>query len=220
MFFGRPDISKNKRIMQFFTEKIERNTELVKKMNKYYSRTSLFGLLRNVGLVTAIAAASVGLGNIMLDGGNNDISVGILGVLILGPTIISSIAIKIINKKNKDLKREIISIIENDGILDLNDDDFEKIKNLCNEQEMSFLLELLKERKITGWDILEDVRIFGSVKSEKMLIENNKASQDEIKKHLIDFENHVESQYEYYKSQKESLSRKKILVEALSNEEK
>lgn len=220
MFFGRPDISKNKRIMQFFTEKIERNEELVKKMNKYYSRTSLFGLLRNVGLVTAIAAASVGLGNIMLDGGNKDISVGILGVLILSPTIISSIAIKIINKKNKDLKCEIISIIENDGIIDLNDEDFEKIKNLCNEQEMSFLLELLKERKITGWDILEDVRSFGSIKSEKILLENNKASQDEIGKHLIDFENHIESQYEYYKSQKESLGKKKILVEALSNEEK
>jgi len=220
MFFGRPDISKNKRIMQFFTEKIERNEELVKKMNKYYSRTSLFGLLRNIGLVTAIAAAFVGVGNIMLDGGNRDISVSILGVLILSPTIISSVAIKIINKKNKDLKSEIISIIENDGILDLTDEDFKKIKDLCNEQEMSFLLELLKERKITGWDILEDVRSFGSIKSEKIVLENNKASQDEIGKHLIDFENHVESQYEYYKSQKESLNKKKILVEALSNEEK
>lgn len=220
MFFGRPDISKNKRIMQFFTEKIERNEELVKKMNKYYSRTSLFGLLRNIGLVTAIAAAFVGVGNIMLDGGNRDISVSILGVLILSPTIISSIAIKIINKKNKDLKSEIISIIENDGILDLTDEDFKKIKDLCNEQEMSFLLELLKERKITGRDILEDVRSFGSIKSEKIVLENNKASQDEIGKHLIDFENHVESQYEYYKSQKESLNKKKILVEALSNEEK
>lgn len=220
MFFGRPDISKNKRIMQFFTEKIERNEELVKKMNKYYSRTSLFGLLRNIGLVTAIAAAFVGVGNIMLDGGNRDISVSILGVLILSPTIISSIAIKIINKKNKDLKSEIISIIENDGILDLTDEDFKKIKDLCNEQEMSFLLELLKERKITGWDILEDVRSFGSIKSEKIVLENNKASQDEIGKHLIDFENHVESQYEYYKSQKESLNKKKILVESLSNEEK
>lgn len=206
--------------MQFFTEKIERNEELVKKMNKYYSRTSLFGLLRNIGLVTAIAAAFVGVGNIMLDGGNRDISVSILGVLILSPTIISSIAIKIINKKNKDLKSEIISIIENDGILDLTDEDFKKIKDLCNEQEMSFLLELLKERKITGRDILEDVRSFGSIKSEKIVLENNKASQDEIGKHLIDFENHVESQYEYYKSQKESLNKKKILVEALSNEEK
>ena len=220
MYFGRPDISKNKKIMQFFTEKIEKNEDLVKKMNKYYRRTSLFGLLMNVGLVTAIAAAFVGVGHIMLDGGNNDISIGFLGVLILGPTLLSSAIIRIINKKNKNLKNDIISKIENDGILELSDADFKKIKGLCNESEMSFLLELLKERKITGWDILEEVRQFGSVKSQKILLENDKVSQSEIEKHLIDFENHVESQYEYYKLQKESLSKKKILVEALSNEEK
>lgn len=220
MYFGRPDISKNKKIMQFFTEKIEKNEDLVKKMNKYYRRTSLFGLFMNVGLVTMIAAAFVGVGRIMLDGGNNDISIGFLSVLILGPTLLSSAIIRIINKNNKDLKNEIISKIEKDGILELSDADFEKIKSLCNESEMSFLLELLKERKITSWDILEEVRSFGSIKSEKILLENNKASQDEIKKHLIDFENHVESQYEYYKLQKDSLSKKKILIESLSNEEK